>query len=112
MKKLVSLGAYVTATCKNGRVPLDIANKRIASYLQVVVSQETLRKMNEMQQTTFADDKDHKAMLIEWNSSLSVGVKKFDRDHMKLVNAINELWMAKSYDDVAKKREILGTCTK
>jgi hypothetical protein len=78
------------------------------SLLPVVVSQETLKKMEEMGHTDYEEDSDHKSMLIEWNSSLSVGVKKFDRDHMKLVNAINELWKAKSCSDVGKKREVLG----
>lgn len=61
-----------------------------------------------MKQNEWEDNKEHQKMLIEWNTSLSVGVKKWDRDHIKLVNAINELWKAKSVTDLGKKREILG----
>ncbi len=43
--------------------------------------------------------------LITWNNSLSVNIKKFDDQHMKLVQILNQLHEAMK---VGKGREILG----
>jgi hemerythrin len=46
-----------------------------------------------------------KVALISWSNSLSVNIKKFDDQHMKLVNMVNQLHEAMK---VGKGREMLG----